>query len=93
VPIRSFRDDNTRELHLTGRNRRWAAIAKVAVRKLDMLDAAQTLTDLLVPPANRLEALRGDRAGQHSIRVNDQSRICFRWTNAAPEDVEIVDYH
>ncbi|CAH2606456.1 Toxin HigB-1 (plasmid) [Rhodovastum atsumiense] len=93
MPIRSFRDDDTRELHLIGRNRRWAAIAKVAVRKLDMLDAAAALNDLRVPPANRLEALKGDRAGGHSIRINDQFRICFRWTDAGPEDVEIVDYH
>lgn len=93
MPIRSFRDADTSELHTTGRNKRWAAIARVAVRKLDMLDAAQTLTDLRVPPANRLEALQGGRAGQHSIRINDQFRICFRWTDAGPEDVEIVDYH
>jgi proteic killer suppression protein len=93
MPIRSFRDADTQHLHLTGRNKRWAAIAKVAVRKLDMLDAAQVLTDLRAPPANRLEALKGDRAGQHSIRINDQFRICFRWTDGGPEDVEIVDYH
>ncbi len=58
-----------------------------------MLDAATELEDLRVPPGNRLEALKGDRAGQHSIRVNDQWRICFRWTDAGAEDVEIVDYH
>ena len=58
-----------------------------------MLDAAETLDDLRVPPGNRLEALRGDRAGQHSIRINQQCRICFRWTDAGPTDVEIVDYH
>ena len=65
----------------------------VALRKLDMLDSAERLTDLRAPPANRLEALPGDRKGQHSIRVNDQFRICFVWTDAGPEDVEIVDYH
>lgn len=58
-----------------------------------MLDAAESLDDLRVPPGNRLEALRGDRAGQHSIRINQQSRICFTWTDAGPTDVEIVDYH
>ena len=61
--------------------------------KLTMLDAAEVLDDLRVPPGNKLEALKGDRKGQHSIRVNDQWRICFRWTKAGPENVEIVDYH
>ena len=66
---------------------------KVALRKLRMLDAAVRLDDLRVPPGNRLEGLRGDRAGQHSIRVNDQWRICFRWRGGDACDVEIVDYH
>jgi proteic killer suppression protein len=65
----------------------------MANRKLLMLDAAETLSDPRVPPGNRLEMLRGDRAGQHSIRVNDQWRICFIWTPAGPENVEITDYH
>jgi len=65
----------------------------MANRKLLMLDAAETLSDLRVPPGNRLEILRGDRAGQHSIRINDQWRICFIWTPAGPENVEITDYH
>jgi toxin HigB-1 len=65
----------------------------LAWRKLAMLDAAETLADLLVPPGNRLEKLTGDRGGQHSIRINRQWRICFRWSDAGPEDVEIVDYH
>jgi proteic killer suppression protein len=65
----------------------------MANRKLLMLDAAETLSDLRVPPGNRLEMLRCDRAGQHSIRVNDQWRICFIWTPAGPENVEITDYH
>jgi len=65
----------------------------VAARKLTMLDAAQTLDFLRSPPGNRLEALRGDRKGQYSIRINDQFRICFRWTDDGPVDVEIVDYH
>lgn len=68
-------------------------IVKSAVRKLTMLDAAAVLQDMSSPPGNRLEALHGDRAGQHSIRINDQWRICFVWTAAGPEDVEIVDYH
>jgi len=70
-----------------------AGIMKVATRKLSMLDAAATLEDLRVPPANRLEALQGDRKGQYSIRVNDQWRFCFVWTDNGPEDVEFVDYH
>jgi toxin HigB-1 len=65
----------------------------VATRKLAQLDAAHTLEFLRAPPGNRLEALKGERAGQHSIRVNDQFGLCFRWTEAGPEDVEIVDYH
>ena len=68
-------------------------IERAALHKLVMLDAAETLDDLRVPPGNRLEALRGDRAGQHSIRINQQWRICFHWTDAGPADVEIVDYH
>lgn len=70
-----------------------ADLAAVTRRKLVMLDAAARLDDLRIPPANRLEALKGDRAGQHSIRVNDQFRLCFRWTDAGPADVEFVDYH
>ncbi len=66
---------------------------RVALRKLRMLDAAMSLSDLRVPPGNRLERLRGDRAGQHSIRINDQWRICFRWHAGDAYDVEIVDYH
>lgn len=70
-----------------------ANIVSVLRRKLVMLDAAAILDDLRVPPGNRLEALQGDREGQHSIRVNDQFRLCFRWTDQGPEDVEFVDYH
>jgi len=66
---------------------------KLARRKLDHLNQAEVLTDLKAPPANRLEKLRGDRMGQHSIRINDQYRICFEWTQNGPRDVEIVDYH
>lgn len=70
-----------------------ADILRTVHRKLAMLDAAATLDDLRVPPANRLEALSGDRAGQHSIRVNDQWRLCFIWTSQGPIEVELVDYH
>ena len=72
---------------------RFANIQTIAMRKLAMLNQAGRLDDLRVPPGNRLEALKGDRAGQHSMRVNDQFRVCFRWTETGPEDVEIVDYH
>ncbi|WP_077966956.1 type II toxin-antitoxin system RelE/ParE family toxin [Ensifer adhaerens] len=70
-----------------------ADILKVAIRKLTMLDAAHVLDDLRSPPGNRLEALKGDRAGQHSIRINDQWRICFVWNDGGVDNVEIVDYH
>ena len=73
--------------------RRFSSFASVALRKLDMLDAAKCLEDLRIPPANRLEQLKGDRAGQHSIRINAQWRICFIWANGAAHRVEIVDYH
>lgn len=66
---------------------------RVAVRKLDQLDSVELLEDLRVPPGNRLEAPSGDRAGEYSIRINEQYRICFRWGNQGPEDVEVVDYH
>jgi len=72
---------------------RFVNFESVAMRKLAMLDAAGVLYDLRIPPANRLEALKGARAGQHSIRINDQFRICFVWTGAGPSRVEIVDYH
>ena len=91
--IRSFRCRDTQALFATGKNRRFAAIAEVATRKLQQLDAAATLEFLRSPPGNRLEALRGKRNGQYSIRINDQWRLCFKWTAAGPEQVEIVDYH
>ncbi len=92
--IRSFKDNAT-ELVFNGRCPKGfpADIFPVARRKLGMLDAAVSLNSLRVPPANRLEELKGNRKGQHSIRINDQWRICFRWTSVGPEDVEIVDYH
>ena len=96
--IRSFRDAGTEDLFYgrdskAVRRRLPIALWVVASRKLDAVDQAGELGDLRVPPGNRLEALRGDRAGQHSIRINDQYRICFRWTTSGPEDVEIIDYH
>jgi proteic killer suppression protein len=91
--IQSFKDENTAELFLHGRNRRWANIASVAIRKLDMLHSAVALNDLAVPPGNRLEALTGDRTGQHSIRINNQYRICFVWHEEGVVEVEITDYH
>lgn len=71
----------------------WRAIARVLARKLDMVDAAPAVAALRSPPGNRLEALKGDRAGQFSIRVNDQWRVCFVWTERGPDRVEVVDYH
>ena len=92
--LRSFRDKDTARLWERQRSRKLdPTTQRAAMRKLVILDAAETLDDLRVPPGNRLEKLRGDRAGQHSIRINRQWRICFRWTDAGPEDVEITDYH
>lgn len=91
--IKSFKCADTETLSKGTPVRRFAAIATVARRKLRQLEIAGQLLDLRVPPGNRLEALKGDRAGQHSIRVNDQFRLCFRWTDVGAEDVEIVDYH
>jgi proteic killer suppression protein len=68
-------------------------IQVIARRKLRYLNSARSLTDLRIPPGNRLESLKGDLAGRHSIRINDQWRICFRWTSAGPDEVEVVDYH
>lgn len=92
--IRSFRDAETERLWRRERVRSIdPRIHRVALRKLVMIDAAVVLDDLRVPPGNRLEALKGDRVGQHSVRINQQWRICFRWTKAGAENVEIVDYH
>jgi len=91
--IVSFRDAATERLALGSRVRRFVGIEAVARRKLRQLQIAGRLEDLRVPPGNRLEALKGDRAGCHSIRINDQYRVCFRWTAAGAEQVEIVDYH
>ena len=91
--IWSFACRDTGALFHRQRSRRLGGIERQARRKLLMLDAAHVLDDLRSPPGNRLEALRGDRAGQHAIRINDQWRLCFVWTPAGPQEVEIVDYH
>ena len=91
--IKSFRSPEAEALFNDRLVARFRAIERPARRKLLYLSQARTLQDLLVPPGNRLEALKGDRKGQHSIRVNDQWRICFRWSGGHAYDVEIVDYH
>ena len=92
--LRSFRDKETEAVWQRRRTPELdLPLQRAAWRKLAMLDAAETLSDLRVPPGNRLEKLVGDRAGQYSIRIHQQWRICFRWTNAGPDDVEITDYH
>jgi proteic killer suppression protein len=91
--IVSFKSAEAEALANGRRVKRFESIEAVARRKLRQLEIAGRLEDLRVPPGNRLEALKGDRAGQYSIRVNDQFRVCFRWTAAGAEDVEIVDYH
>ncbi len=92
--IKSFRDRDADQLFQRQPVRKLGTgVQRVALRKLRMLDAAMSLSDLRVPPGNRLERLRGDRAGQHSIRINDQWRICFRWQEGDAYEVEIVDYH
>lgn len=96
--IRSFKDQGTHDI-FNGQNTKEArrscpqSLWSVVFRKLDQLDSAASLEDLRIPPGNRLEALSGDRAGQYSIRINDQYRICFAWSKNEPEEVEIVDYH
>lgn len=96
--IRSFKSSGTEDLFF-GRTTKAArkslpsSLLRQASKKLDALDSAAVPDDLRIPPGNRLEALKGDRKGQHSIRINDQYRICFRWTDSGPEDVEVVDYH
>lgn len=94
----AFRDAGTEDV-FNGRNSQAArkicpqAVWKIAARKLDQLDSVTALEELRIPPGNRLEALSGNRTGQFSIRINDQYRICFRWTDSGPDQVEIVDYH
>ena len=91
--IRSFKDRETRRFFEGQRVAAFQGFARQAVRRLVLLDSAETLGDLAALPSNRLEALRGDHAGQHSIRINVQWRVCFRWTDDGPHDVEIADYH
>ena len=91
--ILNFKCNETEMLYLHGKCRRFNSIARVAMRKLIMLSAAVNLKDLRIPPNNKLEALHGNRHGQHSIRINDQYRVCFKWRGHNAEDVEIIDYH
>ncbi len=92
--IKSFRDRDTERVFLREKSRRWAPnVQRVAQRKLLILDAAESLAELRVPPGNRLEKLSRDRRGQYSIRINDQWRICFRWSEGDAFEVEITDYH
>ena len=93
MTIQSYACDDTKRLYDGKRVARFRNFEAVAMRKLAMMNRAATLIDLRIPPANRLEALQGNRAGQHSIRINDQFRLCFVWASAGPADVEIVDYH
>jgi len=91
--IQSFADDETEAVFLTGKSRRWTKIARVAARRLQAVDFATAVEDLLNPPGNQLEKLKGDRKGWWSIRINDQYRVFFRWDGDDAWDVEIVDYH
>ena len=91
--IQSFADPDTEQLFNEERNRRFNVIARVALRKLIQINRAGALSDLAVPPGNRLEALKGGLAGLHSIRINQQWRIVFRWTDQGPGEVRIMDYH
>jgi len=93
MAIQSFRCSDTKVLHQRVKVACFTNIESVARRKLGQLDAATQLRDMAAPPGNRLEALQGNRKGQHSIRINDQWRVCFVWTDDGPKDVEIVDYH
>lgn len=91
--IRSFKCKNTEALSKGNYVKQFSNIAKIARRKLRQLEIAGRIDDLRVPPGNHLEALKGNRSGQHSIRINDQWRVCFRWTDSGVENVEIIDYH
>ncbi len=92
--IKSFRDEETRLIYSLRRSRKLPSdMQRVALRKLRMINNAVSLNDLRVPPANRLEKLTGDRVGQHSVRINDQWRVCFRWEGSDAYEVEITDYH
>lgn len=91
--ILNFKDAETERVYTTGKSRRFGSIARVAARRLGAISFAKEIEDLRNPPGNRLEALKGDRKGQYSLRINDPYRICFRWNGKDAEDVEIVDYH
>ena len=91
--IQSFADRDTQRIFETRKSRKWATILVQALRRLDQIEASSSLKDLQVPPGNKLEALKGDRTGQHSIRINDQYRICFIWKKDGAHEVEITDYH
>ena len=93
MPIQSFRCSETESLYQGKRVARWINIERTALRKLTQLAVSSRLDDLRIPPGNRLEQLQGDRNGQHSIRINDQWRVCFVWADDGAHDVEIVDYH
>ena len=91
--IKSFNDKDAEELYNSGHNKKYKSFERIALRKFDMIEAASKLTDLKAPPGNHLEPLYGDRKEQHSIRINDQYRICFVWKDDGAHDIEIVDYH
>lgn len=91
--IQYFKDDEAQTIFNTGRSKRYGSLARVIARRLGAIDFATSLEDLRDPPGNRLEALKGDRKGQYSIRINDRYRVCFRWQEDGAWDVEIVDYH
>jgi len=92
--IKSFRENRTEALFHTGQgDKKWQSFERVARRKLLMVDAASSLRDLKSPPANKLEALKDDRTGQHAIRINGQYRVCFVWADGNAHNVEVVDYH
>ena len=96
MPIQTFLDKATEYFFKTGKIGKkvgWASVRQIAKRKLDMVHYAANLSDLKAPPGNRLEALKGKLSGLHSIRINDQWRIVFRWTNAGPTEVRVTDYH
>jgi proteic killer suppression protein len=91
--IVSFKNEQTREIYETGRSRKFGNVVRQVIRRLNDLDIATKLNDLRASPGNRLEKLQGERAGEYSIRINDQFRICFRWEKDGAHEVELVDYH